>query len=478
MLNLPFVTNTERDNVSEDVIATLESLGCDTSDKHGLNMGVMAYNIGVLIALKRAGILELSSPKSTKAGRNDPCPCGSGRKYKKCCLDKNASANHISSDSPAALDPEAIPRMWDDSRIYAYTSMLSKLIESKAFAECHFSGERVAEHMQDAMSETPVLQNETDWGGEAVGEIIDQIAFRYAKKSGEWKKLKKMKDILLEEASHAKTSEETQALACGVAFALVGESSGKDGTENPLTAMLFRNAFFRFMQKQERIQNIFERMKEGWSSDEPENLDDDSRQVFAQKFQESVSEEEIGLISEAFEQSLDDLWDVLAEGKFPVSLPFATQTTLLERLGKKVSEDKKTKPQEVEEILLNFSEELLEDDYVMFEKILETWKNNHEDAPARVMKAVLTMEALCKSRDISEFLPILFRESGSNDIRSSVEDSERRLIDAYMDEVFSDDDVKEYEAWLRERGYHAAADRLLAEWIVEEDEDKSATAQN
>ncbi len=23
-----------------------------------------------------------------KAGRNDPCPCGSGKKYKKCCLNK------------------------------------------------------------------------------------------------------------------------------------------------------------------------------------------------------------------------------------------------------------------------------------------------------------------------------------------------------------------------------------------------------
>lgn len=23
---------------------------------------------------------------STKVGRNDPCPCGSGKKYKKCCL--------------------------------------------------------------------------------------------------------------------------------------------------------------------------------------------------------------------------------------------------------------------------------------------------------------------------------------------------------------------------------------------------------
>lgn len=24
----------------------------------------------------------------SKVGRNDPCPCGSGRKYKKCCIDK------------------------------------------------------------------------------------------------------------------------------------------------------------------------------------------------------------------------------------------------------------------------------------------------------------------------------------------------------------------------------------------------------
>jgi len=25
-----------------------------------------------------------------KVGRNDPCPCGSGKKYKKCCLSKPA----------------------------------------------------------------------------------------------------------------------------------------------------------------------------------------------------------------------------------------------------------------------------------------------------------------------------------------------------------------------------------------------------
>ncbi|BEP30313.1 SEC-C metal-binding domain-containing protein [Helicovermis profundi] len=28
------------------------------------------------------------SVKKNKIGRNDPCPCGSGKKYKKCCLGK------------------------------------------------------------------------------------------------------------------------------------------------------------------------------------------------------------------------------------------------------------------------------------------------------------------------------------------------------------------------------------------------------
>jgi SEC-C motif-containing protein len=39
-----------------------------------------------------------------RAGRNDPCPCGSGEKYKKCCLDKDVEAGR---QALAAL-PEAM----------------------------------------------------------------------------------------------------------------------------------------------------------------------------------------------------------------------------------------------------------------------------------------------------------------------------------------------------------------------------------
>lgn len=37
-----------------------------------------------------SGVSPAGSPqkKQTNAGRNDPCPCGSGKKYKKCCLGK------------------------------------------------------------------------------------------------------------------------------------------------------------------------------------------------------------------------------------------------------------------------------------------------------------------------------------------------------------------------------------------------------
>ena len=28
--------------------------------------------------------------KKKKIGKNDPCPCGSGKKYKKCCLNKGS----------------------------------------------------------------------------------------------------------------------------------------------------------------------------------------------------------------------------------------------------------------------------------------------------------------------------------------------------------------------------------------------------
>ena len=44
-----------------------------------------------------------------KIGRNDPCPCGSGKKYKKCCLDRDEAARR---DSQAELGAQS--SLWDE----------------------------------------------------------------------------------------------------------------------------------------------------------------------------------------------------------------------------------------------------------------------------------------------------------------------------------------------------------------------------
>lgn len=50
------------------------------------NRGHDSYEMTALMALKNAGGKRKEAPvKRVKVGRNDPCPCGSGKKYKNCC---------------------------------------------------------------------------------------------------------------------------------------------------------------------------------------------------------------------------------------------------------------------------------------------------------------------------------------------------------------------------------------------------------
>jgi hypothetical protein len=48
-----------------------------------------------------------------KTGRNDPCPCGSGKKYKHCCL-ASGSASSVSTDTPWSRQHDASDRVTGD----------------------------------------------------------------------------------------------------------------------------------------------------------------------------------------------------------------------------------------------------------------------------------------------------------------------------------------------------------------------------
>lgn len=48
-----------------------------------------------LEALENYKKLHTPRIKKNKIGRNDPCPCGSGKKYKHCCLKTGEFENYI-----------------------------------------------------------------------------------------------------------------------------------------------------------------------------------------------------------------------------------------------------------------------------------------------------------------------------------------------------------------------------------------------
>lgn len=68
----------KRHGLVEDTISEMENWACFQTEKQKKKR--IARSISRLGALK--------TPKSLKIGRNDPCPCGSGQKYKKCCYSK------------------------------------------------------------------------------------------------------------------------------------------------------------------------------------------------------------------------------------------------------------------------------------------------------------------------------------------------------------------------------------------------------
>ena len=58
--------------------------------------------------------------KSEKIGRNDPCPCGSGKKVKKCCWDDFHRSVNIDGSILTKMPPEALDALMDDLKNDAY----------------------------------------------------------------------------------------------------------------------------------------------------------------------------------------------------------------------------------------------------------------------------------------------------------------------------------------------------------------------
>ncbi len=63
----------------------------------------------------------------TKRGRNDPCPCGSGKKYKHCCRETTEAQTRVPSPVQGAADaPVHTPHRadtWEDAAVWVESGL-------------------------------------------------------------------------------------------------------------------------------------------------------------------------------------------------------------------------------------------------------------------------------------------------------------------------------------------------------------------
>jgi len=70
------------------------------------------------------------------AGRNSPCPCGSGKKYKKCCLEKDENGARVAREEAKKMAGREPPFDYEPWRPHGQPYVLAKLFEeSEEFAE-------------------------------------------------------------------------------------------------------------------------------------------------------------------------------------------------------------------------------------------------------------------------------------------------------------------------------------------------------
>lgn len=68
-------------NVAMDVVEQTNDI-----DKKKEQLKAAMDNKKLLEAIQKYKAAHTPHVKEYKIGRNDPCPCGSGKKYKNCCL--------------------------------------------------------------------------------------------------------------------------------------------------------------------------------------------------------------------------------------------------------------------------------------------------------------------------------------------------------------------------------------------------------
>ena len=458
-------TDDESYRPAAGMLRMLRAAGCDTTDERSLQSGVVAYNTALLVC-KYAARDAAQPARKSRAGRNEPCPCGSGRKYKKCCLDTDRAPSADDDRSAlVSLGPEVLPRLWDEDAMFEDCELLSQIMDrDEAFANVGFSPEKVASFMDAAFeAESSPFGDTGESDTASRSRAIDDLAIRYIRESGDGKVTRGINDKLLAAAKRAQSTDEVRALATGIYFAMMADTT-KDPADDIIGITLFRKALFDAAGPAHIVSKIFGQL--GKDENELRRLIEANDPVITEKINSVMGEldaSELDALQASFDRRHRNLRDTIAAGKFPVPMPCATQIALVGRLAG-AARNEACSQDDMSAALWAFAEELIEDDYALYGQMLDHWLEDHKGQPDRIIDAVQAMRELCAIRSIEDFVPMLLILSLRTKQMIPFDEEERNFIDGHRGPDRNQEFIAKYSSWLRTKGYPGMADRLLLSW--------------
>lgn len=278
-------------------------------------------------AVQARASAQAAGTDPVRAGRNEPCPCGSGRKFKKCCLSKRLEdvvqpvpAGHV-VNSPRR---ELIPSVTDQRSVDRDMGVLSRLFRSAP----RLKDVRFPPACMDlVLAQLPPEAPEAD---EEKAEEIDDLAFRFANQTG-YSLPMDLDQRLLETAPEAADTSELRALALGLIFAGALKVPAAD-QRNPLVPLVFRVSLQEHLEADRVLDRVIDDLQiRGMSREELYRRKDELGEGITRRMEQLGHAARHRLLEQG-DRRMEHVESLLKDGRFPVHLPFVTLLPILLRL--------------------------------------------------------------------------------------------------------------------------------------------------
>ena len=440
-------------SLSEQMFETLKGAGYELTDESQIHLGLSAYMVAerVLSAAEDAASARQSPwPGRRRVGRNDRCPCGSGKKYKRCCLKKDQAARARRPSGAQGL-AAIIPRLYDLDMMSRDMSTLAELLETDPeLRKIRFSRSRVTSFIASLELDPDEIK--------LSAEDVDELAHRYFLEMEGGELPAGVDDKLLDAASRVTGADRLRSLAFGLLLCR-SSSTDKEGA-NPLVVTLFRISGREVAQANDLMHGLLEdlggvqeltrHMEQGVSeiSDELGSVLDNLPEEQRRSLEDIVSTEQ------------DRLANTILNGDFPVYLPLATVLPALSLAFqlKEATGARERKTEELQALVLECVDAIEPEDMRLYTELLERWLADHPDEELERVVAVRQVHALASRGDLYPFdWPLIlafFKGVHLGEIPGEAE-----LLEAAGKDPWDPAFLEEYAAFLEHKGFPTLARR-------------------